>query len=100
MSYTLKQLAHSKLLPPSLSASILADNATPVPELTEHLLTTAMDAHFMIAADPKSSWTDRRLSHQNLVTAFTLALLLEDTFGPEEMAGASVAATAPEVGHE
>jgi hypothetical protein len=51
--------------------------------LTEHLLTTAMDAHFMIAGDPQSSWADRRLSHQNLVTAFMLALVLETIFGPE-----------------
>jgi hypothetical protein len=83
MSYTPKQLAHSKLLPPSISASILADNATPVPELTEHLLTTAMDAHFMIAGDPKSTWIDKRLSHQNLALAFMLALVLETIFGPE-----------------
>jgi hypothetical protein len=94
MSYTLKQLAQSKLLPPSLSASMLADNAPPVLELTERLLTTAMDAHFMIAGDPKSTWTDKRLSHQNLVTTFMLALLLEDMFGPEQC-GASAAATAP-----
>lgn len=100
MSYTLKQLTHSKLLPPSLSASILADNAPPVRKLTEHLLTTAMDAHFMIAGDPKSSWTDRRLSHQNLVTTFMLALLVEHILGPGGMAGADAASTAPGKEHE
>jgi|ERR1035441_5733462 hypothetical protein len=91
MSYALNQLAHSKLLPPSVSAAILAGNALPVPELTEHLLTTAMDAHFMIAGDPKASWIDKRLSHQNLVTTFMLAFLLEQMLGPEnDRAGTTV----------
>jgi hypothetical protein len=100
MSYALNQLAHSKLLPPPVSAAILADDAPPIPELTEHLLTTTMDAHFMIAGDPQSSWADRRLSHQNLVTAFMLALSLEKTFGPETLSGAGAVSTAPEKGHE
>ena len=82
MNYTLSQLAHSKLLPASASAAILEGNAPPVSKLTEHLITTAMDAHFVTTGDPKSSWIDKRLSHQNLCTAFMLAMLLDHTFQP------------------
>lgn len=89
MSYTLNQLAHSKLLPPSIAAAIMADDAPPVSELTEHLLTTAMDAHFVTTGDQKTSWTERRLSHQNLVITFMLALLLEHSFGPERNGAAA-----------
>jgi hypothetical protein len=84
MNYTLNQLAHSKLLPPSVSAAIMADSAPPVSELMEHLLTTAMDAYFVTKGDQKTSWTERRLSHQNLVMTFMVALLLEHTFGPQQ----------------
>jgi hypothetical protein len=83
MNYVLNQLAHSKLLPPFVSAGMLAGNVPPVLELLNHLLTTTMDAHFITAGDSKASWIDKRLSHQNLVTAFMLALLVEQTFGPE-----------------
>jgi hypothetical protein len=62
----------------------MADNVPPVSELMEHLLTTAMDAHFVTTGDQKTSWTERRLSHQNLVMTFMVALLLEHTFGPQQ----------------
>ena len=83
MNYTLDQLARSKLLPPFVSEGMLAGNVPLVVELLNHLLTTTMDAHFITAGDSKASWIDKRLSHQNLVTAFMLALLVEQTFGPE-----------------
>ena len=83
MNYVLNQLAHSKLLPPFVSEGMLAGNVPLVVELLNHLLTTTMDAHFCTTGDPKSTWIDKRLSHQNLVTAFMLALLVEKTFGPE-----------------
>jgi hypothetical protein len=42
-----------------------------------------MDAHVMTVGDPKSSWTERRLSHQNLVTVFMLSLLIDRTIEAE-----------------
>ena len=83
MSYAFIQLGHSRLLPPSISKALLEGNQPPISELMNHLLTTSMDAYFMTTADPESSWIDKRLSHQSLVTAFMLALFLERTFGPE-----------------
>jgi len=43
----------------------------------------ALDAHFMTTGDPKSSWTKRRLSHQNLAIVFLVALLLDRISGVE-----------------
>ena len=82
MNYATNQLAHSKLLSPSLSAEILAGSAPPVLELANHLLTTCMDAHFVTNTDPQATWIDKRLSHQSLVVAFMLALMVDHSFGP------------------
>jgi hypothetical protein len=39
-----------------------------------HLVIAAMDAHAMAEGDPKSSWTDRRISLQNLGLSFLVAI--------------------------
>jgi hypothetical protein len=72
----LKQLGHANLLP-ELSASLIADNPPGRSELVLRLLISLMDAHVMTTGDPKTTWTERRLSHQNLANGFMLALLLE-----------------------
>jgi hypothetical protein len=84
MTKSLKQLAHSKLLPESLSTTILAGHTPPMSDLTYHLLIVAMDAQVMTSADAKSSWTERRISLQLSALTFLTALLLEHVFGPEE----------------
>lgn len=84
MSYALSQLAHSKLLPQAVSTAILAGDTPPFSTLIDHLMTATMDAHFMTTGDKNSSWTERRVSHQNLVTAYMVALLWEQTFGAEK----------------
>lgn len=91
MTYTLSQLAHSKLMPESVAAAIVAGNIPPVQELMDHLLTTSLDAYFVIAGDPNSSWNDKRLSHQSLVSTFMLALLLDGTFDPDHGGTATTA---------
>ena len=84
MTYTFDQLARTGLLPESLSAAILSGTVPPLSDVLTPLLTLAMDAHFMTTGDPKSSWTERRLSHQNLVNSFMLALLIDGIIGVEE----------------
>jgi hypothetical protein len=83
MTKSLKQLAHSKLLPESLSTTILAGHTPPISDLTYYLVIVAMDAEVMTSADAKSSWTERRISLQLSALAFLVALLLERTGGPE-----------------
>ena len=84
MTKSLKQLAHSKLLPESLSATILAGHTPPMTDLTYQLVIVAMDAEVMTSADAKSSWTERRISLQLSALTFLTALLLEYAFGPDE----------------
>jgi hypothetical protein len=84
MTKSLKQLAHSKLLPESLSTTILAGNTPPIADLTYHLVIVAMDAEVMTSADAKSSWTERRISLQLSALTFLTALLLEHALGPDE----------------
>ena len=84
MTKSLKQLAHSKLLPESLSKTILAGHTPPISDLTYYLAIVAMDAEIMTSADAKSSWTERRISLQLSALTFLTALLLEHVFGPEE----------------
>jgi hypothetical protein len=72
----LKQLGHANLLP-VLSASLIAGNPPARSELVLSLLISLLDAHFMTTGDPKTTWTERRLSHQNVANGFMLALLLE-----------------------
>jgi hypothetical protein len=76
------QLGHSKLLPPETSSSLRAGNPPAFSEVVLALLITVMDAHFATTGDPKSSWPERRLSHQNLANAFLLALLVDDNDWP------------------
>jgi hypothetical protein len=73
------QLGHSKLLPPETSALLRAGNPPALSELVLALVIAVLDAHFITTGDPKSSWTERRLSHQNLANAFLLALLVDDS---------------------
>jgi phosphohistidine phosphatase SixA len=91
MTKSLKQLAHSKLLPESLSKMILAGHTPPMSDLTYHLVIVAMDAEVMTSADAKSSWTERRISLQLSALTFLTALLLESTFGPDGSGAAAVA---------
>lgn len=89
MTSTLIQLAHSKLLSEARSASILAGKMPPLSEILLDLVVTSLDAHAVAIGDPKTSWAERRLSHQNLANSFLLALLLEGTFGSEKRGGAN-----------
>jgi hypothetical protein len=100
MSFTLDQLARTGLLPKSESEAILDGKSSSLSDLIPHLLILSLDADAMTGADKTATWTQRRLSKQILGLTFLLALLVEHTLGPEEMAGASAAATAPEKGHE
>jgi hypothetical protein len=72
----LKQLGHANLLP-ELSASLIAGNPPGRSELVLRLLISLLDADVMTTSDPKTTWTERRLSHQNVANGFMLALLLE-----------------------
>jgi hypothetical protein len=85
MTFTFDQLARTSLLPEPISSGIFSGKTPSISEVLMHLLITAQDAHFLVTGDPKSSWTERRLSHQNFVNAFMLALLLErtDAHSPE-----------------
>ncbi len=65
------QLNQANLLP-HISESLLTGPPPTLPELVMHLLITVMDAHFMTTGDPKSTWNERRLSHQNLANGFML----------------------------
>jgi hypothetical protein len=73
----LKQIGHANLLP-HLSASLMTDDPPARSEVVLGLLITLLDAHFMTTGDPKTTWTERRLSHQNVANGFMLALLLEE----------------------
>jgi hypothetical protein len=84
MTYTLDQLARTKLLPESVSATIRGGNVPPLSDVLTPLLTLAMDAHFVNQGDPKTSWAERRLSHLGLVNAFMLALLMDRLSGLEQ----------------
>lgn len=66
MNRVLDQLARTGLLPTDLAGEILAGKVPPTSEVTLHLVIAAMDAHSLTDNDPKSSWTERRISRQNL----------------------------------
>ena len=72
------QLARTGLLPTDLSGEILAGKMPPTSEVTLHLVIAAMDAHAMTDGDPKSSWTERRISRQNLGLSFLVAIAIGD----------------------
>src|ERR1700730_4626985 len=70
------QLARTGLLPTDLADEILAGKLPPTSEVTLHLVIAAMDAHAMTDGDPKSSWTERRISRQNLGLTFLMAIAI------------------------
>jgi hypothetical protein len=70
------QLARTGLLPSEVSGEILAGKTPPPSEVVLHLVIAAMDTHAVTDGDPKSSWTERRISRQNLGLTFLLALSL------------------------
>jgi hypothetical protein len=96
MTKSLKQLAHSKLLPESLSKTILAGHTPPISDLAYHLVIVAMDAEVITSSDPKSTWNERRISLQLSALTFLTALLLEHVFGPEESGAVAEVAEAQE----
>jgi hypothetical protein len=76
MNSVLDQLARTGLLPTELSEEIRAGKMPPRSEVTLHLLIAAMDAHAMTDGDPNSSWTERRISRQNLGLSFLVAIAI------------------------
>ena len=77
MKNILDQLAlNSTLLPDDLSAAILAGNTPPLEEIVLHLCIAGMDAHAVIAGDPKSSWNERRFARMALAVAFLTAMAI------------------------
>jgi len=74
MNRILDQLARSGLLLDDLAKPILAGDTPPIEELVMALLVGAMDAHFVLAGDPNSSWNERRLSRMALAVAFLAAM--------------------------
>jgi hypothetical protein len=76
MNTVYDQLARTGLLPTDLAADILAGKLPPNSDVTLHLVIAAMDAHAMTDADSKSSWTERRISRQNLGLTFLLAIAI------------------------
>jgi hypothetical protein len=76
MNSVLDQLARTGLLPTDVAGEILAGKLPPTSEVTLHLVIAAMDAHAMTDGDPKSSWTERRISRQNLGLTFLLAIAI------------------------
>jgi hypothetical protein len=53
---------------------ILAGKMPSQSEVKLHLVIAAMDARAMTDGDPKSSWTERRISRQNLGLSFLVAI--------------------------
>jgi hypothetical protein len=76
MNSVLDQLARTRLLPTELAGKILFGKVPPTSEVTLHLVIAAMDAHAMTEGDPKSSWTERRISRQNLGISFLVAIAI------------------------
>ena len=76
MNSVYDQLARTGLLPTDLAGEIMAGKMPPKSEVTLHLLIAAMDAHAATDGDPKSSWTERRISRQNLGLSFLVAITI------------------------
>jgi hypothetical protein len=76
MNTVYDQLARTGLLPTELSEEILAGKLPPTSEVILNLVIAAMDAHAMTDGDPKSSWTERRISRQNLGLSFLVAIAM------------------------
>jgi hypothetical protein len=74
MNNILVQAAHTTLLPADLSSAILAGNAPPIEEIVLALVIAGMDAHAVIAGDPKSSWNEKRMARMALAVGFLSAL--------------------------
>jgi hypothetical protein len=70
------QLNQANLLP-HISDLLLEETPPALSELVFHLLISLMDAHALTTGDPKSTWTEIRLSHQNVANGFMLALLID-----------------------
>jgi hypothetical protein len=74
-SKILKQLAlNTNLLPDEISKAILDGTPPRVDEIIFNLVVHSLDCWAMTDGDPKSTWTERRLSRQALVVTFLLAL--------------------------
>jgi len=84
MTRILTQLAHTTLLPDSISATIAAGDTATMPDVIYHLVIGCMDAEAMIAIDPETTWNERRISRQLLAVTFLMALVLEHASSPVE----------------
>ncbi len=75
MNDILDQLARNTiLLPPSMSAAILAGDPPSLEEIVNTLLVGIMDCESMTAGDPNASLRERRFAKQALAIAFLSAL--------------------------
>jgi hypothetical protein len=70
----LNQLAHSGLLPESLSAAILAGDVPPIDEIVTALVIGAMDCEAMARTGRLMDWAERRLARQLLTIVFLAAI--------------------------
>ena len=68
------QLARSGLLLPDVAAAILAGNIPPLEEIVLALVIGALDAHAVVAGDPRSSTAECRIARLVLAAAFLSAL--------------------------
>jgi hypothetical protein len=76
IAFWYRQLAETLLIHSPETEQIKAGDWPPLSELIKNLIFTSLDADCMTANDAANSWTQRRLSRQNLVNTFLLALLI------------------------
>ncbi len=75
----LTQLAlNTRLLPEHQRDKILTGVPVTMAEVAHDLAVLALDCEAVTQGDPKSSWTERRLSKQITAAVFLLALSVED----------------------
>ena len=77
MNFILSQLAHSTLLPQSLSAAVLEGKIPQTDVLIEHLVIASLDAQIATRNDKNATWIERRVARQLLAMTFLGALILE-----------------------